>query len=123
MPKETLKRAIPFTIRRVYYMYDTDPAFTRGKHAHKNLEQILLCIHGSCTITLDDGEERKSVRLEQPNIGVYISGATWREMSDFSGDAVLMVLASEFYNEDDYIRDYDTFLAYAKEQKKEKASS
>ncbi|MBR2562488.1 MAG: FdtA/QdtA family cupin domain-containing protein [Eubacterium sp.] len=113
-------RDIPFTIRRVYYMYDTDTAFTRGKHAHRNLEQILLCIHGSCKVTLDDGKERVTVEMNKPNEGLYISGCMWREMSDFSGDAVLMVLASELYDEADYIRDYDEFLACVNEQKEGK---
>lgn len=103
---------IPFTIKRVYYMYDTVEGVTRGKHAHKSLEQILICVHGSCKIRLDDGREKKVVVLDKPNIGLYVSNVMWREMFDFSPDAVLMVLASELYDETDYIRDYDAFLAY-----------
>lgn len=103
---------IPFTIKRVYYMYDTVEGVTRGKHAHKSLEQILICVHGSCKIRLDDGKEKEVVVLDKPNIGLYVSNVMWREMFDFSPDAVLMVLASELYDEADYIRDYDDFLAY-----------
>lgn len=103
---------IPFAIKRVYYMYDTVEGVIRGKHAHKSLEQILVCIHGSCKILLDDGTEKKVVPLEKPYEGLYVPNNMWREMYDFSEDAVLMVLASELYDEKDYIRDYDEFIAY-----------
>ncbi len=105
---------IPFAIKRVYFMYDTVEGVVRGKHAHKSLEQILVCIHGSCKVLLNDGKERKVVPLEKPYEGLYVANNIWREMYDFSEDAVLMVLASDFYNEEDYIRDYDTFLSYIK---------
>ncbi len=101
---------IPFEIKRVYYMYDTIEGVVRGYHAHKNLEQILICIHGSCKVLLDNGKEKKKVYLEKPYEGLYVPNNMWREMYDFSPDAVLMVLASEYYNEEDYIRDYDKFL-------------
>ncbi len=103
---------IPFEIKRVYYMYDTTEGVRRGFHAHKSLEQILICIHGSCKILMDNGVEKKIVPLEKPYEGLYISNNIWREMYDFSEDAVLMVLASDFYTEDDYIRDYDEFLKF-----------
>ena len=103
---------IPFTIKRVYFMYDTIQDVVRGKHAHKHLEQILFCVHGSCKVLLDNGKEKKVVPLERPYEGLYIPGNMWREMYDFSPDAVLMVLASEIYNEEDYIRDYDEFLDF-----------
>lgn len=102
---------IPFEIKRVYYMYDTGEGVRRGKHAHKSLEQILICIHGSCKILLDNGKEKKIVSLERPYEGLYIANDMWREMYDFSNDAVLMVLASDYYNEEDYIRNYDDFLS------------
>lgn len=105
---------IPFEIKRVYYMYDTGEGVRRGYHAHKSLEQILICIHGSCKILLDDGTEQEIVALEKPYEGLYVSNAMWREMFDFSPDAVLMVLASEYYDESDYIRNYDDFLEYTK---------
>ena len=105
---------IPFKIKRVYYMYDTGKDVRGGYHAHKNLEQILICIHGSCKIFLDNGNEKKVVPLEKPYEGLYVSNEMWREMFDFSPDAVLMVLASNLYDEDDYIRDYDEFLEFIK---------
>lgn len=105
-------RDIPFDIKRVYYMFDTKNKFVRGKHAHKSLEQILICTSGSCKILLDDGKEKEIVELNHPYEGLYISNAIWREMYDFSSDAVLMVLASNYYDESDYIRDYDDFLEY-----------
>lgn len=101
---------IPFKIKRVYYMYDTAKGITRGYHAHKYLQQILICINGSCKIKLDNGKEKKIVPLEKPYEGLYVSNNMWREMFDFSPDAVLMVLASELYDESDYIRNYDEFL-------------
>lgn len=112
---------IPFRIKRVYYMYDTGAGVTRGYHAHKTLQQILICIHGSCKIRLDNGKEKKVIPLEKPYEGLYVSNAMWREIFDFSSDAVLMVLASELYDESDYIRDYDVFLEYV--QKNENVDS
>ena len=105
---------IPFEIKRVYYMYDTKEGVRRGFHAHKSLEQILICIHGTCKILLDNGKEKKIVPLEKPYEGLYIANNMWREMYDFSPDAVLMVLASDYYREEDYIRDYDQFLEFIK---------
>lgn len=105
---------IPFRIKRVYYMYDTGVNIIRGGHAHKSLQQILVCIHGSCKVRLDNGREEKIIPLEKPYEGLYVSNAIWREMFDFSPDAVLMVLASELYDEADYIRNYDDFLDYVK---------
>ena len=95
---------IPFKIKRVYYMYDTGEGVRRGYHAHKNLEQIL-----------DNGKEKKVVPLEKPYEGLYVANNMWREMFDFSPDAVLLVLASEAYDESDYIRNYDDFLEFIKE--------
>jgi len=103
---------IPFSIKRVYYMYDTKAGVRRGLHAHKSLEQILICIHGSCKVLLDNGREKKEVLLERPYEGLYISNTMWREMYDFSSDAVLLVLASDLYREDDYIRNYEEFLKF-----------
>lgn len=108
---------IPFPIRRVYYMYDTVEGVSRGHHAHKSLKQILICIHGSCRIRLDNGKEQEIILLDKPNEGLFVSNTIWREMFDFSPDAVLMVLASELYDESDYIRNYDEFLKYIKNYK------
>lgn len=110
---------IPFEIKRVYYMYDTKDGVHRGFHAHKTLEQIMICIHGSCKVLLDNGAEKKRVFLEKPYEGLYISNDIWREMYDFSEDAVLMVLASDYYDEKDYIRDYDEFLKISEEARRE----
>lgn len=105
-------KEIPFKIKRVYYLYDTLADVTRGYHAHKSLQQILICVHGSCKIRLDDGRDKGVVTLDTPDEGIYVGNSMWREMFDFSPDAVLMVLASELYDEKDYIRDYDEFLRF-----------
>lgn len=102
-------KEIPFKIKRVYYMYDTLADVRRGFHAHKQLQQVLICIHGSCKIHLDNGTETAEVDLNKPYEGLYVSNDMWREMYDFSSDAVLMVLASNLYDESDYIRDYNEF--------------
>ena len=106
------KKEIPFAIKRVYYIYDTLEGVRRGFHAHKSLKQLLICVHGSCKVLLDDGKEKEIVILDKPYEGIFIESSVWREMYDFSPDAVLLVLASEVYNEADYIRDYDKFLEY-----------
>lgn len=106
------RKEIPFRLQRVYYIYDTREGVRRGSHAHKELEQVLVCVSGSCKILLDDGVERSVVELKSPDEGLYIAHDVWREMFDFSSDAVLVVLASMSYDESDYIRDYDEFLDY-----------
>lgn len=103
-------KEIPFAIKRVYYMYDTGEGVRRGFHSHRTLEQLLICIHGSCKILLDDGIEKRDILLDEPYEGIYVGPDIWREMYDFSADAVLLVLASQLYNEDDYIRDYEQFI-------------
>lgn len=107
-------KEIPFHVKRVYYIFETKEGVRRGFHAHKKLEQILVCVSGSCKIMLDNGEERTDIVLDKPNEGLYIANDTWREMYDFSSDAVLLVLASELYDESDYIRNYDQFLEFVK---------
>ncbi len=111
---------LPFAIKRVYYIYDTLPDVRRGFHAHQNLQQILVCVHGSCKILLDNGYEKETVTLDKPWEGLYIAHDTWREMYDFSDGAVLLVLASELYDEADYIRSYEEFLklVHGKEESK-----
>lgn len=106
---------IPFKIKRVYYIYDTAEGVARGHHAHKALEQVLICIHGSCKILLDNGLEKETILLNKPDEGLYVANNIWREMYDFSPDAVLLVLASELYDEGDYIRDYKAFLQFLSE--------
>ena len=101
---------IPFDIKRVYYIFDTLPDQVRGKHAHKDLEQIIVAMDGSCEFVLDDGKERKSIWLNRPDVGLYIGNNIWREMQNFSYGCKLMVLASKHYDEKEYIRNYDEFL-------------
>lgn len=108
---------IPFKIKRVYYIYDTKENVRRGFHAHKNLEQILICVSGSCKIHLDNGFKTEEVILDNPSTGLYVANDMWREMYDFSHDAVLLVLASKLYDEADYVRDYKEFLKMVKEKK------
>ena len=103
-------KEIPFDIKRVYYIYDTLTGVRRGFHAHRNLQQILICVHGSCKIHLDNGFDTAEVLLDKPYEGLYISNDMWREMYDFSDGAVLLVLASEHYDEADYIRNYEDFI-------------
>ena len=109
---------IPFHVKRIYYMYGVDNGVKRGFHAHKKLEQILLCIHGRCRIELDDGYEKEEIILDKPDEGLYVGSNIFRVMDDFSEDAVLLVLASELYDETDYIRDYDEFLEYVRKDKR-----
>ena len=105
---------IPFAIARVYYVYATKPGVTRGLHAHRALHQMAVAVAGSCTMLLDDGARRIEVRLDDPAVGLTLPPMVWHEMSDFSADCVLMVLADAAYDESDYIRDYGEFLALAK---------
>jgi len=104
------ERNIPFPIRRVYYMTGMNADEPRGFHAHKKLQQVAVCVAGRCRMVLDDGRAREEVWLDQPDVGLVIGDLVWREMHDFSSDCVLLVLASELYDEADYIRDYDAFL-------------
>ena len=112
---EGASEQVPFMVNRFYYIFDTTPGTVRGKHAHKKLKQVLICASGACTIVceLPDGS-KSEYRLDWPNKGLLIEGLVWREMKDFSKDAVLMVLASEHYDERDYIRNYEDFKRYAK---------
>jgi len=101
---------IPFAIKRVYYIFDTKESVIRGYHAHVNLKQMAIAVKGSCTFILDNGKIREEIKLDNPNQGLLIEGLIWREMKDFSEDCVLVVLASEYYDENDYIRDYQKFI-------------
>ena len=108
---------IPFQIKRVYYIFNAQENIERGFHSHLNLEQVLICVNGHCSISLDDGEERKNFTLEDPSQGLYVCSNTWREMKNFSQDCVLLVLASEYFDPNDYIRDYKEFVRLAKRLK------
>ena len=105
---------IPFEIKRVYYIHGTKQKEARGFHAHLELQQVLICVSGSCKVIEDDGKERKEYTLNKPNQGLFVDRYIWREMFDFSDDCVLLVLASEYYDENDYIRSYEDFLKVIK---------
>jgi hypothetical protein len=108
-------RTIPFEIRRIYYIYGVPAGETRGHHSHNDLEQVLICTSGSVRLTVSTPYEEVTTLLDDPSKGRYIGPMIWRVMSDFSKDAVLLVLASEYYDESDYIRDHDVYTAKAKE--------
>ncbi len=103
------KQDIPFEAKRVYYLYDVPGGESRGAHAHKELQQLIIAANGSFTITLDDGTSKKSYTLNRPYQGLLIVPGIWRVLDDFSSGAVLLCLASEHYKEDDYIRNYKEF--------------
>lgn len=102
---------IPFDIKRIYYLYMV-PEVARGAHAHKKLRQLLIATSGSVEVIMDDGKEKKSFLLDKPWKGLLIPSGLWRDLENFSHDAVLLCLASEKYDEKDYIRDYTEFLKY-----------
>ena len=104
---------IPFDLKRLYYIFDAKPDVPRGFHAHKELHQIAFCIKGKCKMLMDNGFVKEEVWLDQPNKGLQIPPMIWHEMHDFSEDCVLLVLASEHYDESDYIRDYADFIKVA----------
>ena len=103
---------IPFDIKRVYWLYDVPGGECRGGHAHKHLQQILIAVSGSFHVTLDNGKEKQTFLLNHPYQGLLIDTKTWRTLDDFSSGAVCVVLASDFYDENDYIYDYKDFLQY-----------
>ena len=107
------EREIPFIVKRVYYIYDVERNMRRGFHSHNKLEQVLICVSGSVKILVKTPYEEKIVLLDNPQKGLYIGPMIWREMFDFSQDAVLLVLASEHYDVDDYVRDYNEYVNIA----------
>lgn len=107
-------RHIPFDIMRVYYLYDVPGGASRGGHGHKRLHQMMIAMSGSFDVILDDGRERKLFHLNRSYYGLYIPPMLWRELDNFSSGAVCMVLASDYYDESDYFRDYDEFLHAAR---------
>ncbi len=100
---------IPFNIRRIYYLYDIPGGESRGGHAHKELYQLIVAASGSYEVLLDDGTNKKIVRLNRPNFGLLVVPGIWRELFEFSSGAICMVLASHRYDEADYIREYESF--------------
>ena len=105
---------VPFEIKRVYYLYDVPGGAERGEHAHKNLHQFIVAMSGSFDVTLDDGYEKTRFHLNRSYFGLYVCPMMWRGLDNFSSGSVCMVLASEYYNEDDYIRNYNDFIEAAK---------
>ncbi len=103
---------IPFDIKRVYYLYDIPGGESRGGHAHKRLEQLIVAASGSFDVVLDDGKNKKNINLNLPNYGLFIRPGIWRELVNFSSGAVVIAIASTIYDEDDYIRDYQEFIRY-----------
>lgn len=103
---------IPFDIKRVYYLYDVPGGESRGAHAHKGLYQLIIAASGSFTVTLDDGRAKQSYNLKRPYYGLLVVPGIWRDLDDFSSGSVLLCLASEHYDADDYIRNYEEFLEY-----------
>lgn len=103
---------VPFAIKRIYYLYDVPGGESRGAHAHKNLEQLVIAASGSFDITIDDGTNKKTVQLNRPYMGLNIKTGIWRDISNFSSGAICLVLASEVYIESDYIRDYSVFKTF-----------
>jgi dTDP-4-dehydrorhamnose 3,5-epimerase-like enzyme len=108
---------IPFAINRVYYLYDVPGGAERGGHAHKELQQLIIAITGSFDVVLDDGYEKKRFHLNRSYYGLYVCPMIWRELDNFSSGSVCMVLASNYYDEPDYFRDYEVFLKVIKEAK------
>lgn len=110
---ESLKN-VPFDMRRVYFIFGLSPSLRRGQHAHKKNKQVALCIKGQCVFLLDDGRQTTEVILESPTQGLLVNEMIWHEMFDFSSDCILMMIASDMYDELDYIRDYNEFLRMTK---------
>lgn len=113
-------KQISFPLKRIYYLYNIPKYMRRGSHSHNDLEQVLVAVHGKVKILVKTPYEEEVVELDNPNKGLYIGPMVWREMFDFSSDAVLLVLASEKYDESDYIRDYDLYMKKAEIYFKEK---
>lgn len=103
---------VPFEIKRVYWLYDVPGGESRGSHAHKTLSQLIIAASGSFRVTLDDGQNKRSFFLNRPYQGLLVHPGLWRDLEDFSSGSVCMVLASEVYKEEDYIREYDEFLKF-----------
>jgi dTDP-4-dehydrorhamnose 3,5-epimerase-like enzyme len=107
---------VPFDTKRVYYLYDVPGGINRGGHAHKELQQLIVAVSGSFTVVLDDGNVKRSFVLNRPYMGLYVVPGIWRVLEDFSSGSVCLVLASEKYDPEDYIRDYNEFITFKNNQ-------
>lgn len=107
---------LPFTPKRFFYVYDVPSKETRGEHAHKKCDQFLICLKGSCSVLVDDGQQRKEVELNSPDLGLFLPSGIWGTQYKYTHDAVLLVFASELYDSADYIRDYSSYLDYISQQ-------
>jgi dTDP-4-dehydrorhamnose 3,5-epimerase-like enzyme len=103
------EKHVPFQIRRVYYLCDVPSGATRGGHAHRTMQQIIIALSGSFDVVVDNGMDRKSYFLNRPHYGLYVPPPIWRQLENFSSNSVAVMLVSTFFEESDYIRDYDTF--------------
>lgn len=103
---------IPFEMKRVYYLYDVPSGAERGGHSHKEQQEFLIALSGSFTVVLNDGKEKNSITLNKPNQGLLIPNGIWRELENFSSGSVCLVIASEVFKEEDYIRDFETFMLF-----------
>lgn len=103
-------KEIPFEIKRIYYTWDMPHEAIRGGHAHKELDEVIVCLSGSCDFVLDDGKEKVTVTLDGPNKGLYIKANLWRDFRNFSENCVVLLIASDIYKTDDYIHDYDEYI-------------
>lgn len=112
------QKNLPFSIGRIYYIYGTNREVVRGKHAHKDLHQVILCLNGSCDVLIDNGTEREIIHLDQPESGIYIHDFVWREMLNFSSDCVLLAIVDKGYDLEDYVYDYNIVKAYAERNEK-----
>ncbi|WP_218241168.1 sugar 3,4-ketoisomerase [Comamonas fluminis] len=108
------EKTVPFAIQRVYYLFGTQLGVSRGFHAHHKLQQVAVCVKGRCRMLLDDGQKREEVWLDSSTKGISLPPMVWHEMHEFSPDCVMLVLASEHYDEKDYIRNYEDFLRLVK---------
>ncbi len=108
------RRHIPFAIKRVYYIFNVIKNAVRCKHAHKKTKQVIFCIRGSITVILDNGKDKEAITLNKPNQGIFLDTLMWHEIVAFKEGTVLLVVASDLFREEDYIRDYRTYLKEVK---------
>ena len=113
-----IEAGLPFKPKRFYVVFGVPDPEVRGEHAHRHLEQLLICVHGACSVIVDDGSQREEIRLSRPAMALHLTKMVWGIQYRFSADAVLVVLASELYDPDDYVRDYETFLALTRSEHK-----